>query len=85
MPVSCEVTDDLAPKVKAIMDAGLRFTCEAINDNVAICIENDEEDLAIDIAMNRPGDESTGPKATLEKLIRNFKVPVAAEEEENER
>ena len=79
------IDDSLADKVKQITDAGLRFTAEAINGTVSLCIENDEEDLAIEMAMNRPDDEQTGPKATLEKMIRAFKIPEAASHYERPR
>jgi len=71
-PTSCEVDDSLGLKVKAIRDAGLRFTAECIGPNVSFCIENDEEDLAIEIAVNGPGENGT--RAKLEKLIRDFKL-----------
>jgi hypothetical protein len=71
-PTSCEIDDDLASKVKAIRDAGLRLTAEVIGPNVSFCIEDDEEDLAIEIAANGPGENGT--KVTLERLIRNFQV-----------
>jgi hypothetical protein len=71
-PTSCEIDDALAPKVKAIRDAGLRFTAEVTGPNVVFCIENDEEDLAIEIATNGPGENGT--RAKLEKLIHGFEA-----------
>lgn len=72
--VICEVDGSLAQKVKAIQDAGLRFTAEKIDEeHVALCIENDEEDLAIEISPNRPGIVKE-----IEKLISGFDLKRAA-------
>lgn len=68
-PTSCEISDDLAGKVKEIHDAGLRFTAEVVGTNVSFCIESDEEDLAIEIVSNGPG-----VRETVENMIRKFKV-----------
>ncbi|HXJ14101.1 MAG TPA: hypothetical protein VNH19_17635 [Candidatus Limnocylindrales bacterium] len=68
--VIAEVDGSLSTKVSAILAAGLRFTAEKMDeDHVALCIENDEEDLAIEIAPNKPGIVQE-----FEKLIRDFKL-----------
>lgn len=68
--VIAEVDGSLSGKVAAILKAGLRFTAEAIDENhVALCIENNEEDLAIEIAPNAPG-----IILELEKLIKDFSL-----------
>jgi hypothetical protein len=70
--ITAEVDDALRPQVEAIIKAGLRFTAEVIpGGNVSLCIENDEEDLAIEIARNSPGENT--PRAALERLISRFK------------
>jgi hypothetical protein len=67
-----EVSDDLRARVEAIRAAGLRFTAEDLgNGKVSLCIENDEEDLAIEIADNGPGENS--PTVALERLIRSYR------------
>ncbi len=68
-----EVDGSLSDKVSAIQKAKLRFTVEKIDEHhVALCIEDDEQDLAIEIAPNAPGIIQE-----LEKLIREFEIPGA--------
>jgi len=71
-PTSCVIADDLAEKVKVISDAGLRFTAEVIGPNVSFCIENGEEDLAMEIVAN-----GLGVREAVEKMIHEFKLPPA--------
>jgi len=72
--ITAEVDDALQPKVEAIIKAGLRFTAEVLpGGKVSLCIENSEEDLAIEIADNGPGDND--PTAALKRLISKFTVP----------
>ena len=71
-PISCTIADDLAGKVQAMEDAGLRVTAEVIGPNVSFCIENFEEDLACEIVPNGPG-----ILQAVEKMIREFDWPSA--------
>ena len=73
-PVSCTIADEFADKVRAMEDAGLRFTAEVIGPNVAFCIENFEEDLVCEIVPNGPGIIQA-----VEKMIREFDWPTDAE------
>jgi len=72
--VAVEVDDALREQVEAIEVAGLQFTAEVIPGGVvSLCIENGEDDLAIELAENGPGENS--PTVALERLIRGFVVP----------
>lgn len=70
--VTCEVDGELEPKVKAILAKGYRFTAEELSGmGVSLCIEDNDSDVAVEIAENGPGPRS--PQVMLEKLIREFK------------
>jgi len=75
-PVAREfpVADDLAPKYRALQEAGARLTAEVLmSGEVSWAIEQtDLGDFAIELASNDPADPK-GPEA-LDKLIRNFDI-----------
>jgi len=71
--ITADVDIKLGPKVRAILDKGYRFTAEELSGlGVSLCIENDEEDLAVEVAENGPG--SNSPRVALERLISKFKL-----------
>ena len=70
-----EIDDALRDKVRQIERRGLRFTAEVLPaGEVSFCIEDEQSDLAIELAPNGPGSEWR-QREILEDMITRFEIP----------
>jgi len=75
LDLQVEIADSLRDKVRQIERRGLRFTAEVIpTGEVSFCIEDEQSDIACELAPNGPGSEWR-QREILEDMITRFEIP----------